>query len=142
MPGKPSSGIEIESPTGCTKQLISVAARPVPAAELMRPAGTKPRCCASRNLASHSARRASGSTAASARATRRRTSSTVRSSPFAYFSASTSALIGCAGSGVRVGSSRVEDGSRVMVGRGGSTVPGGRQKEAPAQGQGKASRPG
>jgi hypothetical protein len=39
----------MESPTGCTKQLISVAVSEVPAAELMRPAGMKPRSCGSRN---------------------------------------------------------------------------------------------
>jgi hypothetical protein len=46
----------MESPTGCTKQLISVACRSVPAAELMRPAGTKPFSCASRKRASQKAR--------------------------------------------------------------------------------------
>jgi len=35
------------SPTGCTKQLISVAAMPVPAAELTRPPGMKPSTMAS-----------------------------------------------------------------------------------------------
>jgi hypothetical protein len=64
----------IESPTGCTKQLISVAVSWVPAAELMRPAGTKPRSCASRNFASQWARLSSASMAARARATRLRTS--------------------------------------------------------------------
>jgi hypothetical protein len=52
MPGRPSTISEIESPTGCTKQLISVAQRSVPAAELMRPAGTKPFSCASRKRVS------------------------------------------------------------------------------------------
>ncbi len=42
MPGRPSTDSETESPTGCTKQLISVARRSVPAAELMRPPGMKP----------------------------------------------------------------------------------------------------
>ena len=51
----------IESPTGCTKQLISVAVSVVPAAELMRPAGMKPRSCASWNFVSHCARLSSGS---------------------------------------------------------------------------------
>ena len=74
MPGLPSSGSAIESPTGCTKQLISVAESSVPAAELMRPAGMKPRSCASRKRASQCARCAGGSAAASARATRARTS--------------------------------------------------------------------
>ena len=35
------------SPTGCTKQLISVAAMPVPAAEFTRPPGMKPSTIAS-----------------------------------------------------------------------------------------------
>ena len=74
MPGLPSTISVIESPTGCTKQLISVAVSEVPAAELMRPAGMKPRSCASRKRASQCARFSSGSTAASARATRARTS--------------------------------------------------------------------
>jgi hypothetical protein len=86
-----------ESPTGCTKQLISVAASVVPAALLMRPAGTKPFSCASRNLASQWARLSSDSMAASARATRRRTSATVCSSPLAYFSTRTSPEISCIG---------------------------------------------
>ena len=99
MPGRPSTTSVIESPTGCTKQLISVAVSVVPAAELMRPAGMKPRSCASWNFASHCARRSSGSAVASARATRRRTSSTVRSCPLAYFSTRTSPEISCSGSG-------------------------------------------
>ena len=78
MPGLPSTTSVIESPTGCTKQLISVAVSDVPAAELMRPAGMKPRSCASRKRASQWARSASASAAASARATRARTSATVR----------------------------------------------------------------
>ncbi len=40
MPGRSSTASVMESPTGCTKQLMSVAASDVPAAELMRPAGT------------------------------------------------------------------------------------------------------
>ena len=60
MPGLPSTTSVIESPTGCTKQLISVAVSEVPAAELMRPAGMKPRSCASANFASHCARFAFG----------------------------------------------------------------------------------
>jgi hypothetical protein len=52
----PSVTSVTESPTGWTKQLMSVAARSVPAAELIRPAGTKPCCCASRNFASQCAR--------------------------------------------------------------------------------------
>jgi hypothetical protein len=97
MPGRWSSISVIESPTGCTKQLISVAVSWVPAAELMRPAGTKPRSCASRNFASQCARRSSASAWASAFATRRRTSPTVVSPPLAYFSISTSPEISCSG---------------------------------------------
>ena len=102
MPGKPSSTWAMESPTGCTKQLISVAVSSVPAAELMRPAGTKPRCCTCRKRASHCARCAGASTEASARATRSRTASMEVSSPLAYFSSSTSWLIGCSGKAERV----------------------------------------
>ena len=36
------SACDTESPTGCTKQLMSVACRSVPAAELTRPPGMKP----------------------------------------------------------------------------------------------------
>ena len=43
MPGLPSTVSETESPTGCTKQLISVTSRiPDPAAELIRPPGMNP----------------------------------------------------------------------------------------------------
>src|SRR6266496_2378162 len=35
MPGRPSPTSEIESPTGCTKQLISVACIGIPAADLL-----------------------------------------------------------------------------------------------------------
>ena len=43
MPGSPCSSTPwIASPTGCTKQLISVAAMPVPAALMMRPAPSAP----------------------------------------------------------------------------------------------------
>ena len=86
MLGLPSFDSETESPTGCTKQLISVAWMPVPAAELMRPAGTKPLSSAQRKRAVQVSRWPAGSTSASARATRRRTSSIARSSPLAYFS--------------------------------------------------------
>ena len=102
MPAKPSSGCEIESPTGCTKQLINVAASGVPAAELMRPAGTKPRRWASRNFASQAARCSGASAAARARATRWRTWSSVVSWPLAYFSASTSVLMACGGKVARL----------------------------------------
>jgi hypothetical protein len=47
---------DTESPTGCTKQLISVAWMPVPAAELMRPAGTKPFSSAQRKRAAQASR--------------------------------------------------------------------------------------
>src|SRR6185437_11757896 len=94
----PSSSPEMLSPTGCTKQLISVALRSVPAAELMRPPRMKPFSCARWNASSHWVRIAGASTAASARATRRRTSSIVRSPPFAYFSSSTSSEIAWGGS--------------------------------------------
>jgi hypothetical protein len=48
MPGLPSTISEMESPTGCTKQLISVAWIWIPAAELMRPAGMNPSLSAPR----------------------------------------------------------------------------------------------
>src|ERR1043165_6013174 len=95
MPGLPSTTSEMESPTGCTKQLMSVACRLTPAAELMRPAGMKPCSWACRKRRSHWARRSSGSTWARARATRWRTCSTVASLPFAYFSISVSRQISC-----------------------------------------------
>ena len=98
MPGWPSSTCVMLSPTGCTKQLMSVAASPVPAADWMRPAGMKPCCSACRKRSSHSARCSGASASASARATRRFTSSGVVSSPLAYFSFSTSALMAWGGS--------------------------------------------
>ena len=98
MPGLPSTNSVIESPTGCTKQLMSVAVSDVPAAELMRPAGMKPRSCASRNFASQWARFPSGSAAARARATRARTSAAEASPSLAYFSNSTSREMDCWGS--------------------------------------------
>src|SRR6185295_2301044 len=52
MPGLPSTVCETESPTGCTKQLMSVACKSVPAAEFTRPPGMKPRVCASKNACS------------------------------------------------------------------------------------------
>src|SRR6185295_16140623 len=58
MPGLPSTTSEMESPTGWTKQLMSVACRLTPAAELMRPAGMKPSSCACRKRRSQAARRA------------------------------------------------------------------------------------
>jgi hypothetical protein len=63
----------------------------------------KPRSCASMKRASQCARRASGSTAASARATRARTCAASVSSPLAYFSSSTSREISCAGRVAAVG---------------------------------------
>ena len=53
MPGLPSTVSDTESPTGCTKQLINVAANWVPAAELIRPPGMKPFSSASKNTGSH-----------------------------------------------------------------------------------------
>src|SRR5438105_8844725 len=76
----------------------------VPHAELMRPAGMKPRSIAATKRASHCARRAGCSAAASPRATRRRTSATLASSPLAYFSRSTSTETSCAS---RVGAERI-----------------------------------
>ena len=53
MPGLPSTVSETESPTGCTKQLISVTSRiPDPAAELIRPPGMNPSSSAFRNTGS------------------------------------------------------------------------------------------
>ena len=98
MPGRPSTISVMESPTGCTKQLMRVAVRLVPAAELMRPAGMKPFSCASRNFASQKARRSSLSLPARALATRARTSRIDVSPSFAYFSTRTSVLISWAGS--------------------------------------------
>ena len=91
MPGLPSSPTsETESPTGCTKQLMSVARKSVPAAELMRPPGIKPPSNVLKNASANRSTSAGCSHCASARATRRRTSSTLRSSPLAYFSSKTS----------------------------------------------------
>src|SRR5262245_75596 len=98
MPGRPSTTSEIESPTGCTKQLMSVACIAMPAAELMRPAGMKPASCASRKRRSQWARFSGASTMASAWAIRARTSATLRSLPLAYFSSSASRQISCSGS--------------------------------------------
>ncbi|OIQ83681.1 hypothetical protein GALL_345030 [mine drainage metagenome] len=93
MPGLPSTSSDTESPTGCTKQLISVAWMSVPAADMMRPAGTKPASMADRNSASW--RAGSASCAASARVTRAWIWAALRSSPLAYFSARTSRLMDC-----------------------------------------------
>jgi len=46
----------IASPTGCTKQLISVAEMSVPAAELTRPPGMKPATIASKKRCSQCSR--------------------------------------------------------------------------------------
>src|SRR5690606_24912390 len=98
MPGVPfSSCPHTASPIGCTKQLISVARMSVPAAELIRPAGTKPFSMAQRNSASQCFCRSAGSTEASARATRTRMSCAVDSSPLAYFSRRTSTVTSCSG---------------------------------------------
>src|SRR3990172_2756140 len=111
MPGLPSTTSEIESPTGCTKQLIRVACSATPAAELMRPAGMKPSSSALRKRRSHFARSPSASTWARAFATGWRTWSTDDSSPLAYFSSSASRQISCTGrvalSALRVGVSCV-----------------------------------
>src|ERR1700722_14043690 len=93
------------SPTGCTKQLISVAEMSVPAAELTRPPGMKPATIASKKRCCQCSRSSGLSTAASPFATRRRTSSAVFSSAFAYFSSSTSRLIACSSSSVAAWSS-------------------------------------
>src|SRR6218665_3840860 len=54
MPGKPSSSWPcMQSPTGCTKQLINVAWMSVPAALMMRPAPIAPACRLARNRASY-----------------------------------------------------------------------------------------
>ena len=98
----------IESPTGCTKQLISVAAElgaggridapgrdeaaPLRLQEARFPLGALRRCFDRRQRARHA----------------QRTASIERSSPLAYFSSSTSWLIGCSGRAARVaGFSRV-----------------------------------
>ena len=109
MPGLPSTISTTESPIGCTKQLIKVAASVVPAAGLMRPAGTKPFSCAHRKRASHWPRCFSSSLAASARATRRRTSCTEVSLPLAYFSTSTSPEISCSASRSLTGASAMAE---------------------------------
>ncbi|VEB41589.1 Uncharacterised protein [Chromobacterium violaceum] len=93
MPTLPCSVSDTESPTGWTKQLISVALRSVPAAELMRPPGMKPWSSASKN--SGSKRAGSFSSSASARATRWRTSLTLCSPFLAYFSSNTSREMSC-----------------------------------------------
>ncbi len=98
MPGRPSTTSEIESPTGCTKQLMSVACIGIPAAELMRPAGMKPASIASWKRRSQWACLSGTSAAARARATRERTSSIVCSLPLAYFSSSASRQISWSGS--------------------------------------------
>ncbi len=95
----------MQSPTGCTKQLMSVAWMSVPAALMMRPAPMAPACRLARNRASYFSRRAGASTEARARATRLYRSSTLLSPGLRYFSRSTSRLMGCRGEmeGVREG---------------------------------------
>src|SRR6185369_11395818 len=100
MPGTPVTGSQPRtlSPIGCTKQLINVACRSVPAAELIRPAGTKPFCWAHRKRSAQIERKLSSASAeATAVATRWRTSSTETSLPLAYFSCSTSPEISWGG---------------------------------------------
>jgi len=86
----------------------------VPAAELMRPPTMKPFCWACRNASSHCSRSAEVSTAARACATRRRTSSMVRSPPLAYFSARISVEIDCGGRTVGAAFRRVLRSSSFM----------------------------
>src|SRR6266496_875999 len=82
------------SPTGCTKQLISVACSEVPAALMMRPAPIAPAFRLAWNCASHFSRSASASTEARARATRANRSSASVSPGLRYFSCRTSRVIG------------------------------------------------
>ena len=95
IPGLSSTFSVMESPTGCTKQLISVLCRSVPAALLTRPAGMKPCCMAHKNSCEYFLRSLGSSTWARAVATRVRTWVTEDSSPLAYFSSSTSVEITC-----------------------------------------------
>jgi hypothetical protein len=111
MPGLPSTSSTIESPTGCTKQLISVAASGgagggVDAAsrdeavflrpqETWLPSGARSSLLRWRRVRLGDARR---------------TSCTLVSEPLAYFSMSTSVEISCSGSGpglLRLRSGRV-----------------------------------
>src|SRR6218665_2427504 len=96
MPGKPSSSWPcMQSPTGCTKQLINVAWMSVPAALMMRPAPIAPACRLARNRASYRLRSSGASTDAKARATRWESICAVVSPGLRYFSHSTSCLMGC-----------------------------------------------
>src|SRR6218665_2629004 len=96
MPGKPSSSWPcMQSPTGCTKQLINVAWMSVPAALMMRPAPIAPACRLARNRASYRLRSSGASTDAKARATRWESICAVVSPGLRYFSHSTSWLMGC-----------------------------------------------
>src|SRR6218665_2450571 len=71
MPGKPSSSWPcMQSPTGCTKQLINVAWMSVPAALMMRPAPIAPACRLARNRASYRLRRSGASPDAKGRGPR------------------------------------------------------------------------
>ena len=97
MPGRPSSTWAIESPTGCTKQLISVADRAVPAADWMRPAGMKPCSSASRKRGFPKGVLVGGFGLAKARALHTVHVPDGGSSPLAYFSASTSSLMAWGG---------------------------------------------
>ena len=102
MLGLSATSSETLSPTGCTKQLISVARMSVPPAELMRPAGMKPRASAARNRACQRARSAGVSTAAIAVLTRWWMSSAEDSVPLAYFSSSTSVEMACGASAASI----------------------------------------
>ena len=96
MPGKPSSSTPwMQSPTGCTKQLMRVAWMSVPAALMMRPAPMAPACRLARNRVSYFSRSSGFSTLARACATRRNRSSAPVSPALRYFSVSTSRLMGC-----------------------------------------------
>src|SRR5665647_660279 len=88
----------MQSPTGWTKQLISVASSAVPAALMMRPAPIAPARRLAWNRACHLSRSPSASTEASARATRANRSSKSFSPGLRYFSCSTSRVIGCTAS--------------------------------------------
>jgi len=76
-------------------------------AQNRRPAGMKPCSSAPKKRRSHCARCSSGSACASARATRRRTSSAEASLPLAYFSINASRQISCSASVTAAACTRV-----------------------------------
>ena len=101
MPGLPSTTSEIESPTGCTKQLISVACRLTPAAELMRPAGMKPSSCASQEAPLPVGALVLGlDLGEGARHAAAHLGDAALRSPLAYFSSSVSRQISCSATGL------------------------------------------